>query len=154
MQIRISMLFEFLHKCCVTMNDNVTLFQPNFDILFSKTLFETLKVDILLTFNAFYGYKITFVNFFWCGHLNVFDPHAFVKQGYVKMWLKKKKKKKRYTFTAHSYTLLLCIHILVNPSGAPPLPSMKYGWLIIFYLLPVNHFLSTDLKNEISSLNS
>ncbi len=60
------MLFEFLHKYCVTLNDNVTLFQPSFDILFSKNLFETLKVDILLTFNALSmdGNKITFVNVF------------------------------------------------------------------------------------------
>ncbi len=46
------MLFEFLHKYCVSVNDNVTLFQPNFDILFSKNVFETLKVDTLLTFNV------------------------------------------------------------------------------------------------------
>ncbi len=46
------MLFEFLHKYCVTLNDNVTLFQPNFDILFSKNLFETLKLDTLLTLNV------------------------------------------------------------------------------------------------------
>ncbi len=44
------MLFEFLHKYCVTLNDNLSLFQPNFYIL--KTLFETLKVDTLLTFNV------------------------------------------------------------------------------------------------------
>ncbi len=31
--------------------NNVT-FQPNFDILFSKNIFETLKVDTLLTFNV------------------------------------------------------------------------------------------------------
>ncbi len=49
-QVRIHILFEFLHKYCVTLNDNITLFQPHFDILFSKNLFETLKVDTLLTF--------------------------------------------------------------------------------------------------------
>ncbi len=45
-------MFDFLHKYCVTLNDNVTLFQPNFDILFSKNVFESLKVDTLLTFNV------------------------------------------------------------------------------------------------------
>ncbi len=45
-------MFEFLHKYCVTLNVNVTLFQQNFDILFSKNVFETLKVDTLLTFNV------------------------------------------------------------------------------------------------------
>ncbi len=50
MQVRIHMLFEFIHKYCVTLNDNLTLFQPNCYIL--KTLFETLKVDTLLTFNV------------------------------------------------------------------------------------------------------
>ncbi len=34
------------------LNDNLTLFQPDFYILFSKNVFETLKVDILLTFNV------------------------------------------------------------------------------------------------------
>ncbi len=51
MQVRINM-FEFLHKYCVTFNDNVTLFQQNVDILFSKNVFETLKVDTLLIFNG------------------------------------------------------------------------------------------------------
>ncbi len=46
------MLFEFLHKYCVTLNDNVTLFQPNFYMLGSKNLFEILKVDTLLPFNV------------------------------------------------------------------------------------------------------
>ncbi len=45
-------MFEFLHKYCVTLNVNVTLFQQNCDILFSKNVFETLKVDTLLTFNV------------------------------------------------------------------------------------------------------
>ncbi len=45
-------MFEFLHKYCVTFNDNVTLFQQNVDILFSKNVFETLKVDTLLIFNG------------------------------------------------------------------------------------------------------
>ncbi len=52
-QVRINMLFEFLHKYCVTLNDNLTLFQPNVDILFSKNIFETFKVDTLLTFDVF-----------------------------------------------------------------------------------------------------
>ncbi len=52
-------MVEFLHKYCVTLNDNITLFQPHFDILFSKNTFETLKVDVLFTC-AFYGHKITF----------------------------------------------------------------------------------------------
>ncbi len=46
------MLLTFLHKYFVTLNDNETLFQQHFDILFSKNLFETLKLDILLTFNV------------------------------------------------------------------------------------------------------
>ncbi len=45
-------MFDFLHKYCVTLNDNVSLFQPNFDILSSKNVFESLKVDTLLTFNV------------------------------------------------------------------------------------------------------
>ncbi len=36
------MLFEFLHKYCVTLNDNVG----------SQNLFEILKVDTLLSFNV------------------------------------------------------------------------------------------------------
>ncbi len=52
LKVRISKLFEFLHKYCVTLNENVTLFQTNFYILFSKNIFETLKVDTLLTFNV------------------------------------------------------------------------------------------------------
>ncbi len=57
------MLFVFLHKYCVTLNDNVTLFQPNLDILFSKNVFETLKVDTLLTFNVL---SIDINHFFKC----------------------------------------------------------------------------------------
>ncbi len=46
------MLFEVLHKYCVTLNDNVTLFQPNVYMLCSQNLFEILKVDTLLPFNV------------------------------------------------------------------------------------------------------
>ncbi len=42
----------FFNINIVTLNDNVSLFQPNFDILFSKNIFKTLKVDTLLTFNV------------------------------------------------------------------------------------------------------
>ncbi len=45
-------MFESLHKYRVTLNNNLTLFQPNVDILFSQNLFETLKIDTLLTFNV------------------------------------------------------------------------------------------------------
>ncbi len=48
------MLFKFLHEYCVTLNNNVALYKPNFDILLSNNLFETLKVDTLLTFNVLF----------------------------------------------------------------------------------------------------
>ncbi len=64
LKVRISKLFEFLHKYCVTLNENVTLFQTNFYILFSKNLFETLKVDTLLTFNVLSMDIKSLLNFF------------------------------------------------------------------------------------------
>ncbi len=38
-------MFELLHKYYVTLNDKITLFQPNLTLKISKNVFETLKID-------------------------------------------------------------------------------------------------------------
>lgn len=37
-----------VHKYCVRLNDNVTLFRPNFEIVFYKNLVETIKLTFYL----------------------------------------------------------------------------------------------------------